>query len=91
MDQLTTTTVDQSTTSVDPPVLLRRRSKWLKLTAVAAVSAFTGGLAATWFYRKTLSQLQQADPDDGNSNFGISETKDGVATDAPPSISPQLP
>jgi hypothetical protein len=77
MDQLTTTTVDQSTTSAVPSVLLARRSKWLKVTAVAAVSAFTGGLAAAWYYRKTLSQLQEAHLNNDNSNFGIPESKDG--------------
>jgi hypothetical protein len=28
--------------------------------AVAAASAVAGGLAAAWFYRKTLTRLQQA-------------------------------
>jgi len=77
MDHLTTTTVDQSTASADPSVFQPHRSRWFKVTAVAAVSAFTGGLAAAWYYRKTLSQLQQAIPYDGNSNFGICESKDG--------------
>ncbi|MBS1802228.1 MAG: hypothetical protein JST28_02615 [Acidobacteria bacterium] len=33
---------------------------WLRLGAVAAASAVLGGLAAAWFYRKTLSQLREA-------------------------------
>jgi hypothetical protein len=54
-----------------------RRSAWLRLTAVAAVSAFTGGLAAAWYYRKTLSRLQEAEPEARNSNFGMYESTDG--------------
>ena len=34
---------------------------WLKVGAVAAASAILGGLAAAWFYRKTLSQLREAE------------------------------
>lgn len=77
MDQITATTLEKSTTSAAPPVLHPHRSKWLKVTAVAAVSAFTGGLAAAWYYRKTLSKLQQAHSGDNNSNFGMHESKDG--------------
>jgi hypothetical protein len=33
----------------------------LKVGAVAAASAIVGGLAAAWFYRKTLSQLREAE------------------------------
>jgi hypothetical protein len=34
---------------------------WLKVGAIAAASAVVGGLAAAWFYRKTLSQLREAE------------------------------
>ena len=34
---------------------------WLKVGAVAAASAVLGGLAAAWFYRKTLSQFREAE------------------------------
>jgi hypothetical protein len=34
--------------------------RWLKMGAIAAASAVLGGLAAAWFYRKALSQLQEA-------------------------------
>jgi len=37
---------------------------WLRVGAVAAASAVAGGLAAVWFYRKTLTRLQQAAEDD---------------------------
>jgi len=33
---------------------------WLRVGAVAAASAALGGLAAAWFYRKTLSRLREA-------------------------------
>ena len=33
---------------------------WVKVGAIAAASAALGGLAAAWFYRKTLSQLREA-------------------------------
>ena len=55
------TTAAYSITSGDNAVQHPNRSAWLRLTAVAAVSAFTGGLAAAWYYRKTLSRLQEAE------------------------------
>jgi hypothetical protein len=33
---------------------------WLKVAALAALSAAAGGLAAAWFYRKTLAQMREA-------------------------------
>ena len=44
---------------------------WVKVGAVAAASALAGGLAATWFYRKTLTRLQNAESEPENSNFRI--------------------
>jgi hypothetical protein len=38
-----------------------RTPGWLKVGAVAAASAVLGGLAAAWFYRKTLSRLREAE------------------------------
>lgn len=46
---------------------------WLKVSVIAAASALAGGLAAAWFYRKTLRDLQNAESD---SNFRISESTD---------------
>lgn len=34
---------------------------WLAVGAIAAVSAALGGLAAAWYYRKTLHQLREAE------------------------------
>ncbi|HVZ83438.1 MAG TPA: hypothetical protein VG893_07155 [Terracidiphilus sp.] len=31
------------------------------MSAVAAASALVGGLAAAWYYRKTLARLQEAE------------------------------
>lgn len=49
---------------------------WVKVSAVAAASALAGGLAAAWFYRKTLTRLQHAEFALSDSNFGISEASD---------------
>ena len=51
---------------------------WVKMGAIAAASAVVGGLAAAWFYRKTLSRLREAEneiPDmgDGTTEFGSEE------------------
>jgi hypothetical protein len=50
------------------------RSDWVKVGAIAAVSAALGGLAAAWVYRKTLSQLREAENEIADSNSEI--TKD---------------
>ena len=42
---------------------------WLKLGAIAAASALVGGLAAAWFYRKTLSQFREAEERIPDSEF----------------------
>jgi hypothetical protein len=44
---------------------------WMKVGAVAAASAVAGGLAAFWFYRKSLTHLQNSESDPQNSNFRI--------------------
>jgi|WetSurMetagenome_2_1015567.scaffolds.fasta_scaffold753331_2 hypothetical protein len=52
-------------------------SGWLKLGVVAAASALAGGLAAAWFYRKTLAQLREAEDDPANSAYSIAEDDPG--------------
>jgi hypothetical protein len=47
-------------------------SGWVKLGAIAAASALVGGLAAAWWYRKTLTKLHQTGETAQNSDFGIS-------------------
>jgi hypothetical protein len=51
----------------------QRPPGWLKLGVVAAASVLAGGLAAAWWYRKTLARLHQAEEKPINPNFGISE------------------
>ncbi len=52
---------------------------WLKVGAVAAASAALGGLAAAWFYRKTLSRLRDAEDEFPDS---VAEsTEDGTPED----------
>jgi hypothetical protein len=55
-------------------------SRWVKLGAIAAASALVGGLAAAWWYRKTLTKLHQTEETDQNSDFGISgdDSEDGA-------------
>ncbi|HWT66617.1 MAG TPA: hypothetical protein VN151_10935 [Terracidiphilus sp.] len=40
---------------------------WLKLGVVAAASGILGGLAAAWYYRKTLAQLREEDHQGGGN------------------------
>jgi hypothetical protein len=43
----------------------------VKVGLLAGASALAGGLAAAWWYRKTLSRLQEAEASD-NPQIGIS-------------------
>jgi hypothetical protein len=47
-------------------------ANWLKVAAVAAVSAFAGGIAAAWWHRKTLAKLRESEENPANPDFGIS-------------------
>jgi len=38
---------------------------------VAAVSALAGGVAAAWYYRKTLARLQQAEAHPQGQEHGL--------------------
>jgi hypothetical protein len=40
---------------------------------VAAASALAGGVAAAWWYRKTLNKLHESGENTENPQFGISE------------------
>jgi hypothetical protein len=53
-----------------------RPSGWLRVGMVAAASALAGGLAAAWYYRKTLARMRQAeentpDPDPDDLDYDI--------------------
>ena len=41
---------------------------WVGMAVLAAGSALVGGLAAAWFYRKTLTLLRQAE-ESGHAGF----------------------
>jgi flagellar basal body-associated protein FliL len=46
-----------------------RVSSWIKVGAVAALSALAGGVTAAWFYRKTLTRLHTVSLEQEDSNF----------------------
>jgi hypothetical protein len=48
-----------------------RPSGRLVVAIAAATSALLGGLAAAWYYRRTISRLQQAGENGPDSKFGI--------------------
>lgn len=43
---------------------------WLKIAFFSAGSALAGGLAAAWWYRKTLTKLRETGEISQNSHFG---------------------
>jgi hypothetical protein len=61
----------ESSTSSNSDRSASRRSSWFRLGAIAAASALAGGLAAVWWYRKTVTKLSQADQTALNPDFGI--------------------
>ena len=50
------------------------------MAAVSWASALAGGLAAAWFYRKTLTRLQEANPEphDPEPRAWMEEDGDGI-------------
>jgi hypothetical protein len=49
-----------------------RSSNWLKIAILTAGSALAGGIAAAWWYRKTLEKLRETGETQKNPHFGIS-------------------
>jgi hypothetical protein len=47
------------------------RGELLKLGAIAVASALLGGVAAAWWYRKTLRKLHETGENYNNPHFGI--------------------
>jgi hypothetical protein len=43
----------------------------LRLGAVAVASALLGGIAAAWWYRKTVQKLHESGESSDNPHFGI--------------------
>jgi hypothetical protein len=64
-----------------PPDGGEPRSGWLRIGLVAAASALAGGMAAAWWYRKTLNKLHESGENAENPQFGISE--DSGSEDSP--------
>lgn len=54
----------------------RQAPGWLKVGVVAVTSALAGGLAAAWFYRKTLARLRQAEAEQSAGNSNLRETEE---------------
>jgi hypothetical protein len=46
-------------------------TRWAKVGVVAAATALAGGLAAAWWYRKTLARLHEAEDSTGDTHFKI--------------------
>jgi hypothetical protein len=54
------------------------KSQWVRVGVVAAASALAGGLAAAWWYRKTLARLQEAEDGADNTQISIPERNSEV-------------
>ena len=63
----------ESATSENRPTEASRPSGWLKVGIFAAASALAGGMAAAWYYRKTLTRLRQAENEAPAAEFGVAE------------------
>ena|GEM_PF-1789397 len=62
IDDVESSISEKSRLSPDADRRARSANGWLnKVGTVAAASAILGGLAAAWFYRKTLSRLREAE------------------------------
>ena len=66
---------NQTESEVSSPqeILRPGSSNWVKVGVVAAASALIGGMAAAWWYRKTLKTLRQTGDMQSNPDFGISD------------------
>lgn len=63
----------QSVSSAAEPAADHRFPRWFTVSTIAAASALAGGLAAAWYYRKTLETLRHAEEAGHSTDFGISE------------------
>lgn len=76
MEKQATASVENSNISEVGPSRETRPSARLIVAIAAATSALLGGLAAAWYYKKTLSRLQDAELGGNDSKFGKSELRD---------------
>jgi ferric-dicitrate binding protein FerR (iron transport regulator) len=63
----------ESAKYAETPETPERRPGWLRLGLVAMASALAGGVAAAWWYRKTLNKLHESGENRENPQFGISD------------------
>jgi len=71
---------EESAISTQNAAPVSRLRGWLKVGSIAAASALAGGLAAAWYYRKTLNTFREAESNGRNPETGIpdSETEDDI-------------
>jgi hypothetical protein len=60
----------ESSTSSTSEAACSASPGWLKLGILAAASVLAGGLAAAWWYRKSIMQLRQAGEKPSSSHYG---------------------
>jgi len=65
------TTNLESENSVSPPEGGEESPNWFRIGLVAVASALAGGVAAAWWYRKTLNKLHESGEKGKNPQFGI--------------------
>jgi hypothetical protein len=75
------TTDLESTNSTELEVPQTKPANWLKVALVTTGSALIGGIAAAWWYRKTLVKLRETGESRQNSYFGIPESQRGGGTE----------
>ena len=63
----------ESNISVKPSGGGEGKAGLLKMGAVAVASALLGGMAVTWWYRKTVRKLHESGENSSNPHFGIGE------------------
>jgi hypothetical protein len=61
----------ESASSATGPESSEGRSRWVKVGFVALASAMAGGLAAAWWYRKTVARLREAEAAADDPHFRI--------------------
>jgi hypothetical protein len=71
MESAKITSGSESNISDKPTAAGDSRGGLLKLGAVAVASALLGGVAAAWWYRKTVQKLHETGENSNNPHFGI--------------------
>jgi hypothetical protein len=63
----------ESIASTSSPEGPEQHRSWFRIGVMALASALAGGVAAAWWYRKTLNKLHESGENGQNPQFGISE------------------